>query len=152
MLEGLVTAIFPNSRPFSISLILTRRGRSVATTNYSLFDLYSLHVGVGSSDSVPVDAAEAWPAGTAVLTIFGAGRILSFRALDSVYEVQLPFGKGYLKASVIIGAEELSPHALATIGIIKDATTGVDKLYGSTFAEVAASLSTNGGASSGLYG
>lgn len=100
-----------------------------------------MDLGIGSADSIPVDAAEAWPAGTAVLTTFGSGRIVTFRAVDSTYEVQLPFGKGHLKASAIIGAEELSPHALAAIGIIKDATTGVDKLYGSTFAEVATQLS-----------
>lgn len=88
-------------------------------------------------DAVPVDPSEAWTPGTTVLTIFGTAKVLSFRAVDSIFEVMLPYGKGYLKNSAIIGAEELSSQALAAVGIQRDPVTGVDKLNGSTFTELA---------------
>jgi paired amphipathic helix protein Sin3a len=93
----------------------------------------------GNVDAIPVDASEAWTPGTSVLTIFGTAKVVSFRAADSMYEVMLPYGRGYLKNSAIIGAEELSSQALAAVGINRDPATGVDKLNGSTFAELAAS-------------
>lgn len=63
------------------------------------------------------DITDAWALNTSVLTIFGLGKIVGYRVLDSVYEVKLGFGTGFLRSPAIIGAEELSSHALKTIGI-----------------------------------
>jgi paired amphipathic helix protein Sin3a len=57
-------------------------------------------------------AGEAWTTGTKVITVYGSGTILSFREEDNIYEVQLPFGKGFLSPAGIIGAEQLSANAL----------------------------------------
>jgi C-terminal domain of Sin3a protein len=76
-------------------------------------------------DAIPVDASEAWAAGTTVLTIFGSGRILRFRPADNVYEVQLPYGVGYVKPSAIIGAEELSVQAIEAIGVTREGDSEV---------------------------
>ena len=43
--------------------------------------------------------------------------VLSFRAIDSMYVVGLPFGTAYVKPSNIIGAEQLSPSAKLALGI-----------------------------------
>ena len=77
-----------------------------------------------SSDSVPVEDAEAWTAGTRVLTIYGTGVVLAFRQADSMYVIGLSFGKAFLTASSIIGAEELSESALSAVGIEKDYVFG----------------------------
>ena len=71
----------------------------------------------GQSDFVSVDPSEAWPEGTRVVTIYGSGTIMKFNGSDSLYQVQLPFGVGYLVPSAILGAEELSVQALHAIGV-----------------------------------
>ena len=71
----------------------------------------------GQSDFVSVDPSEAWPEGTRVVTIYGSGTIMKFNGSDSLYQVQLPFGIGYLVPSAILGAEELSVQALYAIGV-----------------------------------
>ena len=65
-----------------------------------------------SSDFIPVDISEAWPIHTKILTIYGSGTVLSFRGIDSMYQIQLPFGIAYLNPMSTIGAEELSVQAL----------------------------------------
>ncbi len=58
--------------------------------------------------------------GNKVLTLFGSGTVLSFRAEDNTYQVQLPYGIGFLRPSVVIGAEQLSVSALEAIGVTYD--------------------------------
>ena len=45
-----------------------------------------------------------------VLTVLGSAIVISFRPEDNMYEVRLPFGIGYIRASSIIGAEQLSSN------------------------------------------
>ena len=77
----------------------------------------------GQSDFVTVDPSEAWPEGTKVVTIYGSGTIMKFSSTDSLYQVQLPFGVGYLVPSAILGAEELSSQALHAIGVTEPSST-----------------------------
>lgn len=86
--------------------------------------LYRSSTTLALSDAVPVDPTEAWPINTKVLTVFGSGTVLSFRGSDSVYEIQLPFGRGFFKSSTIIGAEELPSVALSAIGVVQDEISG----------------------------
>ena len=72
-------------------------------------------------DSVPLDPAEAFQSGTRVLTLYGSGRVIGFRSEDNIYQVQLPYGVGFLRPSVVIGAEELPATALEAIGVTTDA-------------------------------
>jgi hypothetical protein len=44
-------------------------------------------------------------------------QIIRFRASDSMYEIQLPYGVGFIRHSSIIGAEELSPLARQAVGV-----------------------------------
>ena len=71
-------------------------------------------------ESIPIDPNEAYPVGMKVLTLYGSGTVLSFRTDDNTYQVQLPYGIGYLRPSVVIGAEELSINALEAIGVTFD--------------------------------
>ena len=68
-------------------------------------------------DAVPTDAMEAWHAGTRVLTAYGPGVIIAYRQADGMYVVGMFFGKLYCKPSSIIGAEVLSPAALAALDV-----------------------------------
>lgn len=77
----------------------------------------------GQSDFVSVDPSEAWPEGTRVVTIYGSGTIMKFNGSDSLYQVQLPFGVGYLVPSAILGAEELSLQALHAIGVTETSSS-----------------------------
>lgn len=71
-------------------------------------------------DALPVHAGEAYQIGTKVLTLFGSGEVIGFRTSDNTYEIQLPYGIGYLRPSVVLGAEELSVNALEAIGVHVD--------------------------------
>ena len=77
-----------------------------------------------SSDTVPVEEAEAWTVGTRILTVYGTGVVRAFRQADSIYTIGLPFGTAFITASSIIGAEELSESALSAVGIEKDKVFG----------------------------
>ena len=77
-----------------------------------------------SSDSVPVEEAEAWTVGTRILTVYGTGVVRAFRQADSMYSIGLSFGTAFVTASSIIGAEELSESALSAVGIEKDKVFG----------------------------
>ena len=81
-------------------------------------------------ETIPIDKNEAYPVNMQVLTLYGSGKILSFRTHDNTYQVQLPYGIGYLRPSVIIGAEELSINALEAIGVTFDNTTGKEFIVG----------------------
>lgn len=76
---------------------------------------------VGDSEKIPVDIAEAWQVDSTVLTLFGSGKVMAFRPADNTYQIKLPFGVGFLKPAVIIGAEELPVNALEAIGVTFDA-------------------------------
>ena len=71
-------------------------------------------------ESIPIDPNEAYQVGTKVLTLYGSGTVLHFRTSDNTYQVQLPYGVGYLRPSIIIGAEQLSINALEAIGVVFD--------------------------------
>lgn len=79
-----------------------------------------------SVDSVPLHPTESWTLGTRVVTIYGSGTVMQFRPQTSSYAVQLAFGMAYLKASSIIGAETLSPGALAALGVTQEG--GAEKI------------------------
>jgi hypothetical protein len=81
-------------------------------------------------DAVPVDASEAWAAGSRVLTAYGSGVIISYRIADSMYVVGLCFGTAFVKPSSIIGGEELSPAALTALGVTPGATPEMDPTVG----------------------
>ncbi len=51
------------------------------------------------------------------LTLYGAGEVRGFRAADGSYEVELPFGRGSLRPSAVVGPEDLAPTALKAIGV-----------------------------------
>ena len=86
---------------------------------------------VGDIESIPIDVNEAYQAGTKVLTLYGSGTILSFRGSDNTYQVQLPYGVGYLRPSVVVGAEQLSVNALEAIGVTFD-SQGNESIAGQT--------------------
>jgi len=94
--------------------------------NLSAYSLYnnSASLSIPSTDKVFIDPSEAWPAGTKIITIFGSGKVISYRASDGCYQVQLPFGIGFLRPSVILGAEELSAQALSHINVVSDQALG----------------------------
>jgi hypothetical protein len=71
----------------------------------SSFDL----VGTSSHSTV---AGEAWPIDTKVLTVYGSGVVKGFREADSIYEVQMSFGRAFVHSTSILGAEQLSTQAL----------------------------------------
>ncbi len=71
----------------------------------SSFDI----VGTSSHSTV---AGEAWPIDTKVLTVYGSGVVKGFREADSIYEVQLSFGRAFVHSTSILGAEQLSTQAL----------------------------------------
>lgn len=66
-----------------------------------------------------IDASEAWPVGTRVATVYGSGLVLDFRATDSMYVIQLAFGKAHLSPTVVYGSEQLPPQALQVSNIEK---------------------------------
>lgn len=94
--------------------------------NLSPYSLYnnSASLSIPSTDKIFIDPSEAWQAGTKIITIFGSGKVLSYRGSDGCYQVQLPFGIGYLRPSVILGAEELSAQALSHINVVSDPISG----------------------------
>ncbi len=71
-----------------------------------------------------VDASHAWAPGTRVLTLYGAGEVRGFRAADGSYEVELPFGRGSLRPSAVVGPEDLAPTALKAIGVQRTLVAG----------------------------
>jgi paired amphipathic helix protein Sin3a len=75
---------------------------------------------VQAQQTYPIHPSEAWQDGTKVITIFGPGRVISFRSADSMYKVQLPFGVASLRPGAILGAEELSKESLQTLGVTHD--------------------------------
>ena len=75
---------------------------------------------VQAQQTYPIHHSEAWQDGTKVITIFGPGKVISFRSNDSMYKVQLPFGIASLRPGAILGAEELSKESLQTLGVSSD--------------------------------
>jgi len=75
------------------------------------------------------DNLNVWLNGTRVTTVYGSGRIISHRATDNFYQVQLAYGMAYLRPSTILGAEELSSQALKVIGVSNNATGTADSVY-----------------------
>lgn len=65
-------------------------------------------------------SSEAWLPNTKVITAFGSGIVESYRESDGIYCVRLAFGKAFLSASSIYGAEQLPPQALYAVGVTVD--------------------------------
>ena len=118
--------------------------------NLSAYSLYNNNasLSIPSTDKVFIDPIEAWPVGTKIITIFGSGKVMGYRGSDGCYQVQLPFGVGYLRPSVILGAEELSAQALSHIGVVNDPTLG-DTINGKPIASSGSIIKEN---SSIFYG
>lgn len=108
---------------------------------YSLFN-NSAFLSIPSTDKVFIDPSEAWQNGTKVITIFGSGKVISYRASDGCYQVQLPFGIGYLRPSVILGAEELSIQALSHINVYSDPVHG-DSINGKPIVSSGSTIKEN---------
>lgn len=86
-----------------------------------------------------IDPKEAWAKGTKVITTYGSGVVMDYRASDGMYVVQLPFGISYMRASMVYGSEQLSVNALhvrvrrgtAAVDIISIICSYLFPLYGS---------------------
>lgn len=94
------------------------------------------------SEPYHLDASEAWQPGTRVVTVFGSGVIKSFRSSDAVYEVTLPWGQAFLRPHTILGAEELSAQAMASVGVEREVNAKgevKEKVFGKVVSPVASS-------------
>jgi paired amphipathic helix protein Sin3a len=91
--------------------------------------VHYLHSAASCEDTEEVEVhVQAWTAGARVLTIYGQGEVLEFRPVDGMYRIQLAYGVGFVSASTIIGAEQLSTQALQAIGVGVDAETGAERI------------------------
>lgn len=67
------------------------------------------------------------PAGTIVSTVFGEGRILSFRKAEKCYEVALPFGTGYLRPNTVLCTIERVEQSAYTNQLREQDSTTLDR-------------------------
>lgn len=82
-------------------------GKNIVTEE--LRDNYRRHDKSSLMDHHPL------PAGTIVSTLFGEGRILKFRRSDKCYQVDLPFGIGYLRPNTVLcSVERVEPSPYTT--------------------------------------
>jgi len=68
-------------------------------------------------DQLQLHPSEAWAPGTKVVTMYGRAEVVSYRPVDGMYRIQLPFGVAFVSPSSIFGAEQLSANALYVIGV-----------------------------------
>lgn len=82
-----------------------------------------------SSSNGSLIGGEAWPVGSRVLTIYGSATIISYRAEDNIYCVNLQaLGavQAFIHGAAILGAEQLSPQALSVSFMLSCVTQCAD--------------------------